>query len=340
MPMEANPPSSAATPEPGSRRASRRLLKTLLKVAFTLTLLWLLYRKVDFEAFTTSLRQARWAWLPLFFAIAVGNMWLSSLRWRLFLRADGADVPVSLLFRSHWISSFFNFFLPSNIGGDVYRIADIGRRSGRAVGSAASVFADRLSGFVAMSLLGFVFPLLGLQLIPPENRLLLLIPAVLFAGFLTLAFLMLRPRLFHLLLPLLPGALRAKAARILDTFFASIQAYAKTPAVPLKALGLSLVFQFLVICAVWVVGEALRIPVPFQAYCVFVPFVCLLESVPLSLNGIGLRDTGYCFFFTAVGLASPETAAAGLSLCYVSLTLLYALGGGILFLLRQANLRV
>lgn len=332
---EKTPASSAA----GKNRALA-FLKLGLKLGFTALLLWLLYRKMDLQAFRSSLQELRWELLPLFYAIAVGNMWISSVRWKLFLRADGVEISTSLLFRSHWISSFFNFFLPSNIGGDVYRMADIGRRSGRPVGSVASVFADRLAGFVAMSFLGFLFPLLGYSLIPPEKRMLLLVPAVLFFGFLTAAFLLLQQRLLLCFLRFFPQRVREPLMRFATRFFESIHAYARTPAVFLKAVLLSIVFQFFVIVAVYVVGASLRIPVSFAPYCVFVPFVCLLESVPLSLNGMGLRDTGYLFFFEAVGLATAASTSAALSLCYVTLTLFYALGGGLLFLFRQFLRRV
>ena len=316
-----------------------RFLKTALKLAFTALLLALLYRNVDGRAFGEALRGIRWwPWVPAFFAIAFANMWLSSLRWGLLLRSDGVDIPTRKLFASHWIASFFNFFLPSNIGGDVYRIADIGRKSGSAMGSLASVFVDRLCGFLALSLMGFVFPLLGLRLVPPEKRVLLLVPLAVFLGFLCVAALLWQQGIVRFFARALPGRLRAKVERLLDTFFASVSAYLRRPRALAGAFGLSLVFQFLVFVAVWTLCRALSIPVSLAECCVFVPFVCLLEAVPLTFFGIGLRDTGYAMFFSAVGLAGrgadPATASATLSLCYMAFTLAYAAGGGLLFLRR------
>jgi hypothetical protein len=317
----------------------KRLAKTALKLAVTALLLFLLYRKVDGRAFADALRGIRWAWVPPFFAIALANMWISSWRWSLLLRSDGADIPVRKLFASHWIASFFNFFLPSNIGGDVYRVADIGRRSGSAVGSLASVFVDRLCGFLALSLMGFLFPLLGLRLVPAENRGLLLVPLAVFLGFLCVAALLWQQGIVRFLARALPGRLRAKVERLLDTFFSSVSAYLRRPRTLAAAFGLSLAFQFLVLVAVWTVCRALSIPVSLAECCVFVPFVCLLEAVPLTVNGIGLRDTGYAMFFAAVGLAGrgadPAASAAALSLCYMAFTLAYACGGGLLFLRRM-----
>ena len=81
---------------------ARRCAKTGLKLAVTALLLFLLYRKVDGKAFAELFARMDWRWPPLFFAIAFANMGLSSVRWRLFLRADGLDVSVGKLFAIQW----------------------------------------------------------------------------------------------------------------------------------------------------------------------------------------------------------------------------------------------
>ena len=140
---------------------------------------------------------------------------------------------------------------------------------------------------------------------------------------------------------------RFESRRIADRFLASVAAYARRPSVPLRAFALSLLFQFLVFVAIWTVGRALRIPVPFAWYCVFAPLVCILEALPVSINGMGLREAAYVVFFGVafplVGFAGPEgvpaadwakTCAGAMALCYMGLTLAYALGGGLLLLRR------
>lgn len=313
--------------------------KTALKAGVTALLLFLLYRKVDGNDFASAVTGMRWAPIIPFFAILFANTVLSAVRWRLLLLSDGVEIPLGKLVASYWISSFFNFFLPSNIGGDVYRIADIGRRSGSAAGSLASVFADRLCGFVTLSLAGFLFPLVGLRLIPPENRPLLVVPLVVFLGFLALTALIWQQRLLRCGVRLLPQGLRSRVGKFLDSFLSSVSACAKRPRVLAIAFAISATFQFLVFVAIWLVCKALSIPVSLGECCVFAPFVCLLEAVPLTINGIGLRDSGYALFFSAVGLAArgadPATSSATLSLCYMGLTLAYSCVGGLLFLRRM-----
>lgn len=311
--------------------------KNFLKISFTVLLLVLLYRKLDLHGFCTIVRGIRLGPLAFFFLICVSNMWLSSSRWKLLLRADGLDIPTRKLFVSHWIASFFNFFMPSNIGGDAYRIADIAKKSGKTVNTVASVFADRLIGFIAMSMLGFVFPLIGLREVPVEHRWKLLIPLVVFLGFIFLAALIWQQGILRFMAKFLPGKLREKVEKILELFLESVREYGRNPLVLVTCLLLSLLFQFMVIVAVYCVGYSLRLEIPFFSYCVFVPLVCLLEAVPSTINGMGFRDAGYIMFFSAAGLADPTSAAPAMSLLYMMLTLIYASCGGLLFLRRLRN---
>lgn len=315
----------------------KKYQKNLLKLAFTAVILFLLYRKMDIDGFCGIVHGIKLWPLSGFFMICVVNMWLSSSRWGLLLRADGLEIPTVKLFVSHWIASFFNFFMPSNIGGDVYRIADIAKKSGKTVNTVASVFADRLTGFIAMSMLGFVFPLIGLREVPAEHRWKLLIPLVVFLGFMTLAALVWQQGLLRFAAKFLPGRAREKVEKILGLFLESVREYGRDPMVLVKCLLLSLLFQFLVIVAIFCVGTSLRLGIPFFSYCVFVPLVCLLESVPSTINGMGFRDAGYIMFFSAVGVADPTAAAPAMSLLYMMLTLLYASCGGLLFLRRLRN---
>ncbi len=75
------------------------------------------------------------------------NTFLSAWKWHILLKSDGIDIGLGTLTGSYLIGTFFNMFLPSNIGGDSYRILDIKKRSDDFMRSATSVFAHRLSGF-------------------------------------------------------------------------------------------------------------------------------------------------------------------------------------------------
>lgn len=310
-------------------------IKSSIKILITLVLIYLFYSKINLTHLKELITQIKPLPIVIFFCFCFINMFISSYRWSLLLKADGIHIPLIKLFTSHWIASFFNFFAPSNIGGDVYRIADIADKSGRTINTVASVFIDRLSGFIAMSILGFTFPLIGLKHVPSEHQWMLLIPLCVFVGFLTIAFLFLQQTLLRKFLFIFPKKIKKHVETILDKFLSSINAYKQSKGVLVKCLLLSLVFQFFIIIAISSVGYSLGFEISFYEYCIFSPLVCILESIPLTINGMGFRDLGYTMFFNAVNLVDIETKAPTMAFLYLTLTLLYTASGGLIFLRRQ-----
>lgn len=98
-----------------------------LKVAVSLALLLLLYRNTPVQQIAAVLAQCQLLLLLPVGLLLLLNTTLSALKWRLLLLSDHIDIPLIKLVVSYLIAAFFNLFLPSNIGGDSYRIYEIGR---------------------------------------------------------------------------------------------------------------------------------------------------------------------------------------------------------------------
>jgi hypothetical protein len=81
-----------------------------------------------------------------------------------------------------------------------------------------------------------------------------------------------------------------------------------------------------------VIGRSLGMAVSLGYFFVVVPLVGLVESVPVSIYGIGLRDVSYVYLLGLAGVPKPQ--ALSLSVLYVVLTVVYALFGGLVFALR------
>src|SRR5262245_2427584 len=78
---------------------------------------------------------------------------IATWRWRLLLETQGYQAPLGPLSASYLVASFFNNFLPSNIGGDVIRVRDSSRLTGSTATSLAVVAIDRILGFGALYVL-------------------------------------------------------------------------------------------------------------------------------------------------------------------------------------------
>jgi uncharacterized protein (TIRG00374 family) len=305
----------------------------LLKLAFSAGIIAFLYARSDRTAFAAILRAADPRWIIPFYAICLVNTALSAAKWRLLLQADGIHIRLGSLTASYLIGTFFNLFLPSSIGGDSYRVYDVARRSSRAAEGFASVFADRLTGFLALATWGLVFSVIAFTRVP--NPALIWIP-VLFFGLLaalTTALLQRRLLLWGLRITRLDRV--AKVYAFAEKFLGSIDTYRRNPRLLAQTMAISFAFQFLLIVAVWMVGRMLGVPVGFTYFCAFVPMVTLLEALPITVFGLGVRDASYAFFFSQVG-ASREQGLS-LALAYLALTVGYSLIGGLVFVLRRGG---
>ncbi len=77
---------------------------------------------------------------------------VSAWRWRVLIETQQVDCSIGHLVSSFLVATFFNNFLPSNIGGDVVRIADTAPLMASRTRATAVVFIDRGLGLVALML--------------------------------------------------------------------------------------------------------------------------------------------------------------------------------------------
>ena len=256
------------------------------------------------------------------------NSSLSSLKWKILLESDGIPLPFFFLLRSYMIGSFMNIFLPSNIGGDIFRVYHVAKKSQDAVKSFASVFMDRASGFVALSVIGFAASLRAVRLIRNEKLtlflfLVFLIILVCFLGVLNssvqrgIALLLERIRL-------------QKLQDFFQRFVQSIQVYKKNRRLLIRIFSIAFAFQGLAVWIVYLYSQALHYEIAFHWFMIFIPIISIIESIPLTPFSLGTRDWSYVLFFTRVGLTIEQSEF--LALTYLMMNLFYVSSVGLFFL--------
>lgn len=309
--------------------------KLFLKLAVTAGFLFILYSKIDIANLASRFTLLKWQWIAAAFALMTLNTFVSSRKWQIFLAADSIRVSVWRLFQSHLIGSFFNLFLPSTIGGDVYRVADIGGKTDKMAGTAASIIADRITGFLALAIYGLAASAIVRDAIPNWQNRLLLLPGCALMALIAFTAALCMPSFIRLCCRIFPAKIEAKLLKIINPVLDSIQIYVRHPLACLRVMLLAFVFQLSAILAVYSLGKAVGLDVALGPYFFFVPFITLMEMIPVSIFGIGLRDTGYLWFMKAVGTANPADDAAMISIIYVATTIIYVGFGGILFLFKK-----
>jgi uncharacterized protein (TIRG00374 family) len=299
-----------------------------IKIAITALLFYYIFKNVDFEIFGATLRNASPGILIAAFLILWLGHYICIFRWRLLMKPLMPVHSLNRLFGIYCIGIFFNLTFPTIIGGDVVKIYYVGKHSDSYSQSFASTFLDRDIGMLAM----LVIALFGIILYPvsvPGIPVSLVIWGV-FALFVLGNLCLFTPRFHRILKQLLNrlrmGRIEKKADRVTGAF----QIIGKHKSVLLSSLLISFVNQFLYISSVWVTALGLRLEIPFYYFLVFVPVITLISMIPVSLNGMGLREYAFMSLFGAIGIHPDSCIALGLLTSI--LIILSGIPGGIIYI--------
>jgi glycosyltransferase 2 family protein len=76
----------------------------------------------------------------------------------------------------------------------------------------------------------------------------------------------------------------------------------------------------------------LKIPVTASELAVVVPISLVVQMLPVSVNGLGLREATFSFYFARLGL--PIESAVLLSLMGAALLMVFSLSGAAVYVSR------
>lgn len=297
----------------------RRLLLLLLKAAISILLLALALRSVDLSVVGERLSRFDFSWLALALVVSAAQVVLLAIRWRQIAAVCDAPLGLAAATQICFITSFFNQVLPSTVGGDAARVWLLARKTGGWARAAYSVLIDRVVGVFVLALLVIVCLPWTLELIrdPLARAGLIAIGSGAVAG--ALLFLSLGTRPWPLFERWrLPRHL-TQAARM-----AWLLARSRRPAA--IVLASSLAIHLATMAVAWCCIKAVAAPVGFAQVLFLMPPVLLISTVPISIAGWGLRESGMVAAFAYAGLAQSDGLT--LSLLYGAVGFALGIVGG------------
>jgi glycosyltransferase 2 family protein len=303
----------------------------LFKLAVSVALLGILFSRIDVGQLWTVLQTASPLWLAAALTVYASTVIASIWRWRLLLDAQGVHVPVVRLVRSYLVSLYFNNFLPSNIGGDVIRIRDTAPAAGSKTLATAVVLVDRGLGLMGLVLVAACGA--SLAAASTAGAALPIVPAWLWGGFLVGAGLsapaVLAPAGFGRMLQPLRIIHPEWIDRQIEKITTLLSRFRSNPAILLACFGGAVFVQFAFVAFNLMVAYALRIPIGASHLAVIVPLSFVLQMVPVSINGFGVREAAFSLYFSRIGL--PLESALLLSLVPTALMMLFSLTGAAIY---------
>jgi hypothetical protein len=82
-------------------------------------------------------------------------------------------------------------------------------------------------------------------------------------------------------------------------------------------------------------AKAVGLEIPWSYGFILYPLVGIFSALPISFNGIGLREGGYLFLLTQIGVSSEKAIAVGL--LWFLVIVLDSLIGGVLYIARRSD---
>ena len=80
------------------------------------------------------------------------------------------------------------------------------------------------------------------------------------------------------------------------------------------------------------IARSMRIPVGFAELALVVPITLIVQMLPIAMNGLGVREATFAFYFTRFGL--PIESGLLVSFVGAAVILLFSLSGGAVYLAR------
>lgn len=314
--------------------AVRSRLFLALKVLGTAALVAFLLTKLPLREVEAAMSHPHWGWLAASLVVYGVSAVLGAWQWALILRGVGIDAGWGDVSRLYHIGLFFNNFLPANIGGDAWKILDLGARDGRRAGVLGATMLDRLIGLAALTVLACLAMALAAALHVPLPRVTLVLLPIGVLLFAALAALLSR-RLGGLLVAVARRVGLARLAGPLTHFTDDLARVAPRVGWLNGIFGLSVGIQFLRLAthllAAWGLGFSISGASALQLM-VLIPLLALSLTLPISINGIGLRESVSAGLLTWAALAAPQAVAMELAAYLVQVA--YSLVGGV-FLWRR-----
>jgi len=282
----------------------------LLRMGASATMLGFLLSRLDLASLLPSRQLSTLIWVAVGVAVTGIALVLATLRWQRVLRALDQPTDLATLLSHYLAGTFVSNFLPTTVGGDVLRVTRLSAGESDRPVAIASVLLERLTGFL-------VLPFLTLAALLGNPALLHLGTASRLALTLSVGTLLALVVILVLASNARVGARLAGNTRWLGFARAAhlgLDRLRRQPGDAVPVLAAAFAYQLTVVLSAWAGAHALGLDLGWSAMMAFIPVVAIAQVLPLSVNGLGLREGVLVLLLAPLGVSTGEAVALGLLL--------------------------
>ena len=316
----------------------KKILSVLLRISISIILLVLLFKlnRIDIRALANDIRGVNKLFLGAGFAVFFLGYLLGFLRWRMLLLGAGIRISLKKLISSFSGGIFFSIFLPSTIGGDVVRSADLAEHTRKAKEVIATVFLDRLSGYIGLVFVVLPAIFLGSDLV--RDKVVFSSVAVIVLLLVFILLVLFNSFIYSGITRFLatPGAERIK--EMIKDMHREIHVFRHRRKIIIYNLLLSFLIQIITPVSIYLIGLSLGVKINFIYFLIFLPIIGAITLLPIAIGGLGLRESLFVVYFAKAGVV--KQLALAMSLLSFSFIVIYGAIGGLIYVLTVHHRRI
>jgi len=309
----------------------KRSYSVAIKVGISVALVGYLIFKHGSSELYLQFKGIAGEWLALALGCMLISNVLGAVQWTLILKNLDIHLPFRSALSFYFTGLFFNNFMLGFIGGDFVRIYDIAKTSGKNSEAISTVFLDRLIGLFTLTLFAVIAAFFTLELIR-SNFLIVLTVSVLSIICFVLVFLYSKPfaKKFETFgRKVLPDRFHKKIREIYN----SLNYYGAHPRLLRKLFLISVCVQTLRIFVHYCTARSVDVAIGLEFFFIFIPVIALLVTIPVTVGGIGLRESSGAMLFQYAGVPGPTTVV--FEIMAFTVAIICSLPGGIAFIFRK-----
>ncbi|PJA87571.1 MAG: hypothetical protein CO140_03570 [Candidatus Moranbacteria bacterium CG_4_9_14_3_um_filter_40_7] len=272
----------------------KKILKFILKLLISAFFIGLIIYKVDWSESWQYLRKIEIWQIAIYLAVIFSGLFISAKKWQELCLFKGLRDSFLNFFKLYLTGAFINNFVPSTIGGDIFRAYQIGKKAKKYSQATAAVVMDRFTGLLALMLMSPIFFLLNFSRV--SGVYLLVISNLIIAGSLVAFVIFWKTRKtawMRKILSFLPDKIINFLEELAD--FGS----------DLKIFGRAMIYSFLfnligVGLANLILFWSLGINIDLLDYFSVIFLISIVASIPA---GVGLKEWAYIAYFAPLGIS-------------------------------------
>ncbi len=290
--------------------------KTILKLIISLSIIIYIFLKIEKEEVLFLIKRVDYIYVLLGLLLYISAQVLSAFKWQLLSKALDFKYRLKNHIAFYFIGMFFSLFLPGIVGGDVCKCYYLGKGYKRPFRSIYTVLAERVTGVMTLLTISAIFVILPIgNVLPIWIRWTVIIGTIIILSII-------------ILLPLI-GRSFSIMFKSISSILKETEVYWKDINLAIKVFLCSIVFHTIVILINILIALSLNIYIPISYYFIFVPLVSFLSAIPISFNGIGIREASYIFFLGFMGVDIEKALA--FSILWFIIVVGASLIGGVIF---------